>query len=124
MEAPFIPIVEHRESPPAEEEGDVTYAGEEGETGNPFTDVMQVTQVEGVTPQVLQANGVDAALDFDVASNVFSFRIVGETDTTRRDELFAVERVPGSSEEEPLEGFRLLLRQERTDILENLDDLE
>ncbi len=115
-------IIERRDTPPQEEEEDVTYSDdEEEEAGNPYTDVMQVAQVDGVTPEILQANGVDPSLDFDVLSNVFSFRIVGETETTRRDELFAVERVPGTDENEPLKGFRLLLRQERTDILENLD---
>lgn len=114
-------IIERRENPPEEADDEVTFSDDETDVGNPYTEVMQVSQVDGVTPEILQANGVDPALDFEVMSNVFSFRIVGETDTTRRDELFAVERVPGSTEDEPLEGFRLLLRQERTDILENLD---
>ena len=116
-------IIERRETPAEQEDdGGVAVVEDEQAPGNPYTDVMQVAQVDGVTPEILQANGVDPALDFEVLSNVFSFRIVGETDTTRRDELFAVERVPGSSEDEPLEGFRLLLRQERIDILENLED--
>ena len=114
-------IIDRRENPPEEDNPDDSSFSEDEEAGNPYTDVMQVAQVDGITPEILQANGVDPALDFDVLSHVYSFRIVGETDTTRRDELFAVERVPGSTEEEPLEGFRLLLRQERTDILENLD---
>ena len=66
----------------------------------------------------LQKNQVDPGLDFDVKSNVFSLRISGETDVTGRDELFVVERVPGAKKEDPMEGFRLLLRQERIDPLE------
>jgi len=112
-------IIDHRESPPEGEED--TSTTDEETSGNPFTDVMQVAQIDGITPEILQGNGVDPSLDFDVLSNVFSFRIVGETDTSRRDELFVVERVPGASEEEPLEGFRLRLRQERTDVLEQIE---
>ena len=115
-------IIDRRETPAEDAEGDTSSSDSTEGTGNPYTNVMEVAQIEGIGPDVLQANGVDLALDFDVLSNVFSFRIVGETDTTRRDELFAVERVPGASEEEPMEGFRLLLRQERIDILENLDE--
>lgn len=116
-------IIDHRESPPDEEEGSTTTTtttADDETQGSPFTDVTQLLQIDGITPELLQQNGVDPTLDFDVLSNFFSFRIVGETDTSRRDELFVVERVPGSSEEEPLEGFRLHLRQERTDVLENI----
>ncbi|MHC5009920.1 MAG: hypothetical protein ACYTG6_03095 [Planctomycetota bacterium] len=120
-------IVERRESPPEEEEGTSTggsMSQEDPASGNPYTDVNQVNEVEGVTPKVLEDNKVSPVEDFDVASNFFSMRIVAETQITRRDELFVVERVPGQSEEEAVEGFRFLLRQERTDPLEALDEEE
>lgn len=119
-------IIERRDNPPEDEEGMTSYDDEEDseDAGNPYTDVMQITEVEGVEPPALQANQVDPSLDFDVASNFFSFRVVAETQSTRRDEFFVVERVPGSSQEEPLEGFRLLLRQERTDPLEDVSGEE
>ena len=117
-------IIERRDNPPEDDEGMVSYDDEDESPGNPYTDVMQITQVEGVTPQALQANGVDPGLDFDVRTQFFSFRVVAETQSTRRDELFVVERVPGATQEEPLEGFRLLLRQERTDPLESIAEEE
>jgi type II secretory pathway component PulK len=108
-------IIERRESPP--EDGESTTSSDDT-AGNPFTEVAQISTVEGVTPQLLQENQVDPNLDFCVDSSFFSFRIVGETQTTRRDELFVVERVAGDKPEEGIEGFRLLLRQERTDPIE------
>jgi hypothetical protein len=134
-------ILERRDSPPTEDEG--TGSGTTGGTttgtgstssssseeddqpkGNPYTDVLQVNEVDGVTPQLLEGNGVELQADFDVKSNFFSMRIVGETQVTRRDELFVVERVPAANPEEPIEGFRFLLRQERTDPLEKIEDEE
>lgn len=118
-------IVERRDNPPEDEEGMAQSSEDDGESsGNPYTEVVQITQVEGVTPESLQANQVDPNLDFDVKSDFFSFRVLGETRTTRRDEFFVVERVPANSQDDPLEGFRLLLRQERIDPLENLDEAE
>ena len=117
-------IIERRDSPPTEEDGSSTTGSDAEATSNPFTDVAQLTQIEGIDPQTLQENKVDPALDFEVVSNFFSFRIIGESESTRRDELFVVERVPGAAEGEPIEGFRLLLRQERTDPLEQSDEDE
>ncbi len=134
-------IVEHRETAPSTDDsstpGDTTGGSTSGTTsgatsgtttndtlgatsGNPFTSVDQLSQVDGIDAQALQANQVDPSLDFDVRSSFFSFRIIGEKETSRRDELFVVERVPGAKEGEPIQGFRLLLRQERTDILEDV----
>lgn len=94
------------------------------EEGNPFTDVNQVTQVEGVDAQTLQKDKVDLAADFDVKSNFFSLRILAESKSTRRDELYVVERVRGQAQgaQQPasIEGFRHHLHQERTDALEDL----
>jgi hypothetical protein len=122
-------IIERRENPPEEGEGDAgddaaDGAGDDAATGNPYNDVLQINEVEGVDAPTLQKNQVDPGVDFDVKSHVFSFRITGETDVTGRDELFVVERVPGAKKEDPLEGFRLLLRQERTDPLEEAAEEE
>jgi hypothetical protein len=80
------------------------------ETGNPFTDVNQITEVEGLTLEVLQRNLIEPANDFDVKSDFFSIRVTGETMATQRLELYVVERVG-------VEGFRFHLHQERTDPL-------
>jgi type II secretory pathway component PulK len=136
-------IVERRDNPPSEDSSSGTGTSGTGSTGtsgssgssgssteesapetNPFTDVLQVNEIDGVTPQLLESNAVDLQGDFDVKSNFFSLRIVGETQVTRRDELFVVERVPAANPEEPIEGFRFLLRQERVDPLEKLDEEE
>jgi type II secretory pathway component PulK len=106
------------EPPPDEEEG------AEGPQGDPFTDPNQVNEVEGVTQPILVANKVIPAEDFDVRSNVFSMRIAAQSDASRRDELFIVERVPGSDPNGPIEGFRHLLCQERTDVLDSELDEE
>jgi type II secretory pathway component PulK len=82
----------------------------DAEAGNPFTDVNQVSEVEGLTMEVLQRNGIEPANDFDVKSDFFSIRVTGETDATNRLELYVVERVGA-------EGFRFHLHQERTDPL-------
>ena len=112
-------ILERRDNPPEDE--DSMSGGDDLDTGNPFTSVEQINEVEGVTAPVLADNGIDLNADFTVASGFFSLRIVGDSEHSRRDELFVVERVAGPSPEEPVEGFRLLLRQERTDTLENVD---
>jgi hypothetical protein len=80
------------------------------EQGNPFTDVNQITEVEGLTMEVLQRNGIEPANDFDVKSDFFSIRVIGETNATQRIEFYVVERVAS-------DGFRFLLHQERTDAL-------
>jgi type II secretory pathway component PulK len=86
-------------------------------TGNPFTDVNQIADgsVQGLTPEVLQRNGIDPAAEFDVKSDFFSVRVQGATDRTQRDELYVVERVK-------TDGFRFLLHQERVDPLLETDD--
>ena len=83
---------------------------EEGAGGNPFTEVNQVNQVEGVTQEILQRNGIDLANDFDVKSDFFAIWIQGSTTRTQRNELYVVERVKS-------DGFRYLLHQERVDPL-------
>ena len=93
--------------------------------GNPFTDVNQVNTVEGVDPLLLQKDKVDLAADFDVKSHFFSVRILAESDGTRREELYVVERVKaqaqqGTQGQAKVEGFRHHLHQERTDALEDL----
>ena len=64
--------------------------------------------VNGLTAEVIQRNGIDLAVEFDVKSDYFGIRIQGATARTQRDELFVVERVK-------TDGFRFLLHQERTD---------
>lgn len=123
-------IVERREG---EEEDDGKDSGakdtskdasdEQAKQGNPFTDVNQVNQVEGVTPLLLQKDKVDLGSDFDVKSAFWSMRIMAETKSTRREELYVVERVKAAqqgSQAPSLEGFRHLLHQERTDALEDI----
>ena len=86
--------------------------------GNPFSDVGTLVDgsVAGLTAEILQRNGIDAAVEFDVKSDFFSIRIDGSTKRTQRRELFAVQRVK-------TDGFRFLLHQERTDpILETEED--
>ncbi|MFM8980872.1 MAG: hypothetical protein ACKOSS_10500 [Planctomycetia bacterium] len=98
-------------------------SGEQAKQGNPFTDVNQVNQVEGVTPLLLQKDKVDLSGDFDVKSAFWSMRIMAETQSTRREELYVVERVKAAqqgSQAPTLEGFRHLLHQERTDALEDI----
>jgi type II secretory pathway component PulK len=99
-----------------------TNANGDESTGNPFTEVTQVTEIDGVTPDLLVANQVDLQSDFDVKSSFFSARILAVTEATRRDELFVVERVPPKQQGKEIDGFRFHLRQERTDALETLAD--
>jgi type II secretory pathway component PulK len=113
-------IIERRESSSEDESQPSFSSPDEESPQNPYTAVEQINEVEGVDAPTLKKNRVDPNLDFTVASNFFSMRIIGETQTTRRDELFVIERVPAQGEDEGLEGFRLLLRQERTDILEDV----
>jgi type II secretory pathway component PulK len=108
-------IIERRDGAADDAEADAD-TGESA--GNPFTDVNQVNEIEGVSQQTLRANGVVLARDFDVRSNFFSLRIAGTATNTRREELFVIERVPGSDPNGPVEGVRHLLCQERTDRLE------
>ncbi len=114
-------IIDRRETASEEDEPSFSSDDESDTTGNPYTSVEQINEVEGVSAPTLQKNGVDVGLDFTTKSHYFSMRIIGETQTSRRDELFVIERVPGAAEGDAIEGFRLLLRQERTDILETLD---
>jgi type II secretory pathway component PulK len=87
-------------------------------SGTPFTDVMEVNELEGVTPNLLRGNNVDLQRDFTVKSDFFSVRIAGEGENARREELFVVQRVQGQDPQKGPEGFRHLLHQERTDPLE------
>lgn len=96
---------------------------EDPDEGNPFTEVNQVNQIDGVDAVLLQKDKVDLGADFDVRSNVFSFRINAETQSTRREELYVLERVKSGAtgaQQAVFEGFRHLLHQERTDALEDL----
>ena len=121
-------IVDKREGGAAEEDegfvgdtgGDEAAVADEDESlgGDPFTEVNQLRELDSWTEQVAKNNNVDINQDFDVKSNYFSMRIVGQTNNTRRDELFVVQRVPGSEPQAEIEGFRHLLHQERTDPLE------
>ena len=115
-------IIERRDG--AAEDGEVD--PDTGETpGNPFTDVNQINEIEGVNQQVLRANNVVLARDFDVKSNFFSMRISGSTENTRREELYVMERVPGTDPNGPVEGVRHLLCQERTDrVEESAEDVD
>ncbi len=120
-------IIERRDGEGTEEEdpdaSDETTSDEEGAgTGNPFTDVNQVSEIEGVNLALLNRNSVDLNQDFDVKSNFFSMRIKATTSLTLRDELIVVERVPASDPSQPMEGFRFLLHQERTDALVEEDE--
>ena len=89
---------------------------EEG-SGNPFTDVNQINELESVTQQTLRANKVVLSRDFDVMSHFYSIRIRGNTNRTHREEVFFLERVPGQDPNGEIEGFRHLMCQERTDPL-------
>ena len=92
-----------------------TTAGSGG--GNPYGAVTDLTDgsIDGLNPEVLQRNGIDPALDFDVKSDWFTVRIEGATERTQRTELYALERVK-------TDGFRFLLHQERSDRLLELDE--
>jgi len=93
-----------------------------GASGNPFTDPNQVMEVEGVNQGLLLRNKVVPAEDFTVKSQFFSVRIAAQRESSRREELFVVQRVPGTDPNGEIEGFRHLLCQERTDPLETLPD--
>lgn len=86
------------------------------QTGNPYTDVNQLTDgsVDGLTAEVLQRNGIDPAVVFDVKSDWFGIRIQGATERTQRDELYVVQR---AKDEDQRDSFRYALHQERTDPL-------
>lgn len=112
-------IIDRREGNREEQEELATSEEEAAAaTGDPFTDVNQVSEIDGVTPNLLRNNNVDVQRDFTVRSDSFVIRIAGESRNARREELYAVQRVPGSEPNAPLEGFRHLLAQERTDPLE------
>ena len=72
-----------------------------------------------MTRPLLLQNKIIAEDDFQVRTNAFSFRVSAQRDASRREELFVVERVPGKDPNGEIEGFRLRLRQERTDPLED-----
>ncbi len=116
-------IIERRdgagEDAPPEDSSD-----EEGDAagGNPFTDPNQILEVEGMDQTRLVANKVIPADDFDVRSNFFSVRIAAQKEQSRREEYFVLERVPGNDPNGPIEGFRHLLCQERTDPLETVEE--
>ncbi len=114
-------IIERRDG--AGEDAPESEDGEEA-GGNPFTDPNQILEVEGVDQPRLVANKVVPADDFDVRSNYFSVRIAAQKEQSRREELFVVERVPGNDPNGPIDGFRHLLCQERTDPLEELAEEE
>ena len=84
--------------------------------GNPFETVQGLVDgsVNGLTDDVLRKNGIDAAVELDVKSDVFGIRIQGATKRTQRDELYVVERAKAA---DGTVGFRFLLHQERTDPL-------
>lgn len=114
-------IIERRNG--AGEDEDVS--DEDGEnSGNPFTDPNQILEVEGIDQPRLVSNKVVPADDFEVRSNHFGIRIAAQKEQSRREELFLVERVPGNDPNGPIDGFRHLLCQERTDALEEIPDDE
>lgn len=116
-------IMERRDGAGTEEEVDVEDADASG-SGNPFTDPNQIMEVEGVTQPLLLSNKVVPADDFDVRSNFFGIRIAAQREQSRREEFFVVERVPGNDPNGPIDGFRHILCQERTDPLEELPEEE
>lgn len=114
-------IIERRQG-----EGEDSESSDEDDqgSGNPFSDPNQILEVEGMDQTRLVANKVIPADDFSVRSNFFSVRIAAQKEQSRREELFIVERVPGNDPNGPIDGFRHLLCQERTDTLEELPDEE
>ena len=114
-------IIERRDGAGTEDEVDVEDPDTSG-SGNPFTDPNQIMEVEGVTQPLLISNKVIPADDFDVRSNYFGIRIAAQREQSRREEFFIVERVPGNDPNGPVEGFRHILCQERTDPLEELPE--
>jgi len=113
-------IIERREGSGEEEAAPLGGEEEEAPGSNPFADPNQILEVEGVTQPLLLQNKVIPAEDFDVRSSFFSIRIAAQKEQSRREELFVVQRVPGSDPNGEIEGFRHLLCQERTDPLEEL----
>lgn len=89
--------------------------------GNPFETVQGLVDgsVNGLTDDVLRKNGIEAAVELDVKSDVFGIRVQGATKRTQRDELYVVERAKAA---DGTVGFRFLLHQERTDPLLATDD--
>jgi general secretion pathway protein K len=114
-------IIERREGTGTEDEVKVDDPQNSG-SGNPFTDPNQLMEVDGITQPLLIQNKVVPSDDFTVSSNFFSMRIAAQREQSRREELFVVERVPGKDPNGPIDGFRHLLCQERTDPLEELPD--
>ncbi|MBL9089164.1 MAG: general secretion pathway protein GspK [Planctomycetia bacterium] len=116
-------IDRRRQSPESSSTGSSAMSGSPSTTtggssgGNPFSAVTELTDgsIDGLNPEVLQRNGIDPALDFDVKSDWFTVRIEGATERTQRTELYALERVE-------TKGFRFLLHQERTDRMLELDE--
>lgn len=115
-------IIQRRQGTGEEDDSflDEEEAAEEGGSGEPFTDVMQVNELESVNTATLNRNKVDLTRDYTVRSNFFGMWITAATEITRRDELIIVERVPSSDPNEGIDGFRFLLHQERSDPLEEL----
>lgn len=119
-------VIDRREGSTGTED-DTTPSTEEAEEeagGNPFTDPNQINDVEGITQPVLLQNKVIPGEDFEVRSNFFSIRVTAEKEGSRREELFVVQRVPGDDASGEIAGFRHLLCQERTDVLETELDEE
>ena len=112
-------IISRREGNAEDEDTGVSRRDESdgNASGNPFTDVNQLNELESVTQETLRANKVVLSRDFDVVSNFFSIRVRGNTEQTHREEMFIVERVPGKEANAEVEGFRHLVCQERTDPL-------
>lgn len=116
-------IDRRRQSPESSSTGSSAMSGSSSTTtggssgGNPFAAVTELTDgsIDGLNPEVLQRNGIDPALDFDVKSDWFTVRVEGATERTQRTELYALERVE-------TKGFRFLLHQERTDRMLELDE--
>ena len=125
-EDPDVPeqIIQRRQGDVAEDDDEAADEDEDESSGEPFTDVMQVNELDGVNTAALNRNKIDLTRDYDVRSNFFGMWITVATEITRRDELIVVERVPSSDPNEGLDGFRFLLHQERTDPLEELPEEE
>jgi type II secretory pathway component PulK len=114
-------IIERREGAGTDDEVKADDPESSG-SGNPYTDPNQIMEVDGVTQPLLLANKVIPADDFDVRSNFFGIRIAAQREQSRREEFFVVERVPGNDPNGPIEGFRHILCQERTDPLEDIPE--
>jgi hypothetical protein len=100
--------------------GTSTTSTDASASGNPFQDVGGLTDgsIQGLTAEVLQRNGIDPAVEFDVKTEYFGIRIEGATERTQRDELYVVRRVRVQN----VDGFQFLLHQERVDRLMATED--